>query len=62
LTLSLVSNSAVAASYQQTSGTIVDPIQTISGGNHAYSGPNLEPGAGLTDAELFEAIPCPART
>jgi uncharacterized protein YjbI with pentapeptide repeats len=56
--ISLASSSAFAASYQQVSSsgeTIVDPIQTILGGNHPYSGINLEPGADLTNADLSNA-------
>ena len=58
--ISLASNSAFAASYQQNDGTIVDPIQSVFGGNLAYSGINLEwgailNGANLTSAELHEA-------
>jgi hypothetical protein len=34
--LSLASSSAFAASYQQIAGTIVDPIQSVSGGNQPY--------------------------
>jgi hypothetical protein len=54
--LSLASSSAFAASYQRIGGTIVDPIQSVSGGNHPYSGNNLEPGANLTNANLINAI------
>ncbi|MEC8337474.1 MAG: pentapeptide repeat-containing protein, partial [Planctomycetota bacterium] len=44
---------ADAASYQKTDGTIVDPIQNlIQGGNHVYSGNNLQPGANLLGANL----------
>ena len=47
-----------AASYQKRDGTIVDPIQINSppfGGDHSYSGPNLEPSANLSDANLMGA-------
>ena len=54
--LSLASSSAFAASYQQTGGTIIDPIQSVFGGNHSYSGINLESGADLTFAELNDAV------
>ena len=54
--------SAFAASYQQIDGTIIDPIQSrlagsfnSPGGNHPYSGNNLEPGANLTGANLSGA-------
>ena len=53
--VSLAPSSAFAASYQQTDGTIVDPIQTISGGNHSYSGTNLQSGASLHHANLISA-------
>ena len=46
---------ADAASYQQTYGTIVDPIQTRYGSDLSYSGNNLEPGADLTGAGLRDA-------
>ena len=51
----LFSSAAFAASYQQIDGTIVDPIQTISGGNHSYSGTNLQSGASLHHANLISA-------
>mgnify|MGYP000624833424 CR=1 FL=1 len=54
--ISLASSSAFAASYQQIDGTIVDPIQSVFGGNLGYSGINLEPGADLTSAILNGAI------
>lgn len=41
--------------YQRTDGTIVDPIQDIFGGNHPYSGINLEAGVDLGDANLNNA-------
>ena len=47
--------SAFAASYQQIDGTIIDPIQDRFGGNHFYSGSNLEPGANLANANLANA-------
>jgi hypothetical protein len=53
--LSLASSSAFAASYEQIDGTIVDPIQFRGGGNHSYSGNNLEPFAILTNANLTNA-------
>ena len=45
-----------AASYQQKDGTIVDPIQSVSGGDLPYSGNNLEPGAELIFADLTGAV------
>jgi hypothetical protein len=53
--LVLVAGSAQAASYQQNNGAIVDPIQNTFGGNHSYSGSNLEPGAFLDFANLSSA-------
>ena len=44
-----------AASYEQNDGTIVDPIQSIFGGNLAYTGNNLEPNANLYGADLTNA-------
>ena len=43
--LVLMASSAQAASYQQTDGTIVDPIQSLLGGNHPYDGIDLIPAA-----------------
>jgi hypothetical protein len=40
-----------AASYQRTDGTIVDPIQSVNGGDLGYSGNNLGPGALLLECE-----------
>ena len=60
LTLSLSSSSAVAASYQQIGGAIVDPIletDEYGGGIHPYSGNNLEPNASLNGADLGRAHP-----
>jgi uncharacterized protein YjbI with pentapeptide repeats len=37
-------------------GTIVDPIQSLVGGIHSYSGINLEPNADLSTADLEYAI------
>jgi opacity protein-like surface antigen len=53
--ISLASNSAFAASYQQNDGTIVDPIQSVFAGNHPYSGNNLGPDANLVFADLTGA-------
>ena len=53
--ITLASSSAFAASYQQNNGTIVDPIQFNTGGNHPYSGNNLEPFANLAGADLSNA-------
>ena len=49
-----VSQDVWAASYQRIDGTIVDPIQNTYGGDSAYSGPNLEPGADLYGAAFIE--------
>jgi len=54
--ISLASSSAFAASYQQIDGVIVDPIQSVLGGNLSYSGSNLEPFANLTNANLTGAF------
>ena len=64
--ISLASSSAFAASYQYYAhnfgpnfiycqSCIIDPIQNVFGGNHSYSGINLEPGANLTNANLSNA-------
>ena len=50
--LSLASSSAFAAYYSQSSGTIVDPIQNVFGGNHPYSGVDVQAYAGLVNANL----------
>ena len=46
---------ADAAWYQKTDGTIVDPIQVFMGGDHSYSGNNLESYADLPYADLYYA-------
>lgn len=51
----IASSSALAASYQRTDGTIVDPILDTLGNVHPYSGGNVGPGAGLTFADLSSA-------
>lgn len=51
----LVVTSVDAASYEQNDGTIVNPIQSIFGGDLSYSGNNLESGAALTGANLTSA-------
>ncbi|MCH2187049.1 pentapeptide repeat-containing protein [Myxococcota bacterium] len=56
--LTLSAGSVSAASCETFFGQIVDPIQSTSsfgGGDHAYSGPNLEPYANLTNANLSYA-------
>ena len=53
--LVLMASGAQAASYQQNDGTIVDPIQFTGGGNHGYSGPNLQPGTFLEHVNLQSA-------
>ena len=53
--LNLAAGSASAASYETIFGQIVDPIQntySFGGGDHAYSGPDLEPYADLEYANL----------
>jgi uncharacterized protein YjbI with pentapeptide repeats len=60
LLATLVATSARAASYQKTRDRIVDPIQYYKGGDHPYTGNNLEPntnlsGADLTNVELSES-------
>ena len=55
LTALLTGSVAEAANYQKTNGTIVDPIVDRSGIAHSYSGPNLEPGADLSHANLDNA-------
>ncbi len=50
-------SAAMAASYQQRDGTIVDPIQyRDGGGDHFYSGPDLEPGVIASGASLVSAV------
>ena len=51
----ILTSGANAASYQMIDGTIVDPIQSILGGDLAYSGANLEPDADLSGANLSYA-------
>ena len=53
--LLLSATCADAAWYQKTDGTIVDPIQSVEGGDLPYSGNNLEPGADLPYADLYYA-------
>ena len=48
------SSFARAASYQETNGTIVDPILDTGGSLLYYSGNNLEPGADLTGADSMD--------
>ncbi len=48
--VALASGAAHASSYQQTNGTLVDPILFLDGLPHTYSGPNLAPSAVLGDA------------
>ena len=40
-----------AASYEQIGGTIIDPIQLVTGGDLSYYGNNLEPYASLDRRE-----------
>ena len=51
----LLTSGAQAASYFRTNGVVVDPIQSVLGGNLAYAGANLEPLADLSGANLTEA-------
>ncbi len=55
LLATLVASSAHAASYQKTRDRIVDPIQNYTGGDHPYTGNNLEPNANLSGADLTGA-------
>ena len=59
ITLSIIllfsATAVVAAWYQKIDGTIVDPIQSVNGGDLSYSGSNVEPGAVLIDADLNNA-------
>ena len=50
-----VASTASAASYVQTNGTFIDPIQNTFGGDHSYSGTDLGPGVDLTSANLASA-------
>ena len=52
----ILTSGANAASYQMTDGTIVDPIQSVLGGDLDYAGANLEPNADLTNANLTDAF------
>jgi hypothetical protein len=54
--LVLMAGGAQGSSYLQIGGNVVDPIQYTYGGNHHYSGPNLEPGAAAPGADLNNAI------
>ena len=54
--LLLSTTCADAAWYQKTDATIVDPIQSVSGGDLSYSGNNVEVYANLRDADLSEAV------
>jgi len=58
---------ALAASYQKTNGTIIDPILDTASSTHPYNGPDLEPdlwldccedliAANLSDADLTNAF------
>ena len=58
----LAVTSVEAAWYQKNDGTIVDPIQSVLGGNLAYTGNNLEPNANLDSADLTGANLDRART
>ena len=56
----LTATSVDAASYLQQGGAVINPIQNVHGGDHLYSGPDLEQyvnseGGNLTDAYLHDA-------
>ena len=51
----LLASGAQAASYLKKDGSVVDPIQSVLGGNLPYTGPNLEPGAFLSGLTLTYA-------
>jgi uncharacterized protein YjbI with pentapeptide repeats len=53
--LVLMASGAQASSYLDIFGNIINPIQYITGGNHLYSGPNLEPSAILPNTSLPNA-------
>lgn len=53
--VTLMANGAEAASYMKTNGDVVNPIQSVLGGDLEYAGPDLEPGADLTSANLTDA-------
>ena len=50
--LVLMASGAQASSYLRLDGVTVDPIQHENGGNHHYTGPNLEPGVQAQLASL----------
>lgn len=55
--LSFVASSAFAASYTRLDATVVDPIQSIAGGDHPYSGDDLAvDSAQLSGVDLSEAV------
>ena len=53
--LVLMASGAQASSYLRIDGATIDPIQYTHGGNHGYSGPNLEPGVVAPGADLSNA-------
>ena len=56
--LLLLASAAQASSYLDIFGNIINPIQYTAaggGGNHAYSGPNLEPSVTLPVSDLARA-------
>ena len=55
LVVLLLASGAQSASYLRIGGDVVDPIQSNGGGDLAYAGANLEPLAGLADANLRNA-------
>jgi hypothetical protein len=50
--LSMMAETAIAASYQQQNGTVIDPILDIFTNVHPYAGANLAPSAALSGAAL----------
>jgi hypothetical protein len=50
--LSMMAKTALAASYQQQNGTVIDPILDIFTNVHPYAGANLAPSATLSGAAL----------
>ena len=49
------SSAALAASCVRAGGTIVDALQNVGGGDHLYSGINVEPAAEVSNASVHEA-------
>ena len=51
----LMAGSAGASSYFRIDGVTIDPIQSMSGGNHPYAGENLQAGVTLGGVDLSGA-------